>query len=176
MLILISPKTTGYVISLILATLMATFSTAHADTYTTLEWDDLIPDHVIAEIEKRGTIEIDHNGGSFEQQMSPLFNSVKNELGGKRVKLPGFMVPLDGDENKVTEFLLVPYFGACMHTPPPPMNQIVYVSYTKGVSPEMLYDPVWIKGPIRVGEIDSGLAVSGYSMNAVEVSIYTETE
>lgn len=162
--------------SLLLALLIIPLSSAYADSVKTLEWDDLIPDHVIAELKKSAAIEIDHSGDAFEQQMSPLLNAVKKELDGQKVRLPGFMVPLGGDENKVTEFLLVPYFGACMHTPPPPTNQIVYVEYSKGVHPDRLYDPVWIEGRIRVGEVESDLAVSGYSMKANDVSLYKESE
>ncbi|UZE95488.1 DUF3299 domain-containing protein [Alkalimarinus alittae] len=162
--------------SLLLTLFIIPLSSAYADSVKTLEWDDLIPDHVIAALKKSAAIEIDHSGDAFEQQMSPLLNAVKKELDGQKVRLPGFMVPLGGDENKVTEFLLVPYFGACMHTPPPPTNQIVYVNFPMGVHPDMLYDPVWIEGPIKVGEVESDLAVSGYSMKAIKVSIYTEGE
>lgn len=163
-----------YYRTLLLAVLLIPISTTYADSVKTLEWDDLIPDEAIAELKKIAATPIDHNGDVTEQQMSPLLSSVKKELDGQKVRLPGFMVPLGGDENKVTEFLLVPYFGACMHTPPPPTNQIVYVNYPKGVHPDMLYDPVWIEGPINVGEVESELAVSGYSMKAVDVSIYKE--
>ncbi len=161
---------------LLLAVFIIPLSAAHADSAKTLGWDDLIPDEAMAELKKIAGAAINHNGDPVEQQMSPLLSSVKKELDGQKVRLPGFMVPLDGDENKVTEFLLVPYFGACIHMPPPPTNQIVHVNYAKGVHPDMLYDPVWIEGPINVGEVESDLAVSGYSMKAVDVSIYREDE
>lgn len=160
--------------SLLLAILLMPISAVYGDAVKTLGWDDLIPDDAIEELKKIAATPINHNGDVMEQQMSPLLSAVKPELDGLKVRLPGFMVPLGGDENKVTEFLLVPYFGACMHTPPPPVNQIVYVNYPKGVHPDMLYDPIWIEGPLNVGEVESELAVSGYSMKAVNVSIYTE--
>jgi len=165
-----------YYLCILLMGFLSPLSTVTADSIKTLQWDDLIPEEAMAELEKSAAAGISHNGGATEQQMSPLLSAVKKELDGQQVKLPGFMVPLGGDENKVTEFLLVPYFGACMHTPPPPANQIVYVNYPKGVNPDMLYDPVWIQGPIKVGEIESELAVSGYSMNAVDVSLYKEPQ
>lgn len=160
--------------SLLLAILIIPLSSAYADSVKTLQWDDLIPPEAIAELKKNAASAINHNGDYADQQMSPLLSAVNKELDSQKVRLPGFMVPLGGDENKVTEFLLVPYFGACMHTPPPPTNQIVYVNYPKGVHPDMLYDPVWIEGPINVGEVESELAVSGYSMNATDVSLYKE--
>ena len=170
------PNKYRYFQRLLLLILITPLSTAYADSVKTLGWDDLIPDEAIAELKKNAGAPINHNGDAPAQQMSPLLSAVKKELDGKKIRLPGFMVPLGGDENKVTEFLLVPYFGACMHTPPPPTNQIVYVNYAKGVHPDMLYDPVWIEGPINVGEVESELAVSGYSMKAVDVSIYKEDE
>lgn len=163
-----------YYRSLLLVALLIPLSNVYADSVKTLDWDDLIPDEAIAELKKIAATPINHNGEATEQQMSPLLSAVKKELDGQQVRLPGFMVPLGGDENKVTEFLLVPYFGACMHTPPPPINQIVYVNYPKGVHPDTLYDPVWIEGPINVGEVESELAVTGYSMKAVDVSLYKE--
>lgn len=165
----------NYCLCLILTGLLTPLSaSSYADTLKTLQWEDLIPEETMAEIKKSGGVRINHSGDAVQQQMSPLLNAVKKELHGQQVRLPGFMVPLGGDENKVTEFLLVPYFGACMHTPPPPSNQIVYVNYPTGVHPDMLYDPVWIEGPIKVGEVESELAVSGYSMKAKNVSLYKE--
>ncbi len=155
---------------------LAPLSTAYADSVKTLSWNDLIPEKAMTELGKRAAPPINHYGDPAEQQMSPLLSAVKKELDGQQVKLPGFMVPLGGDQNKVTEFLLVPYFGACMHMPPPPTNQIVYVNYPEGVNTDMLYNPVWIQGPIKVGEVESELAVSGYSMNAIEVSVYKNTQ
>jgi len=163
-----------YVAPILLAGLFSLLSVAQADPVKVLGWDDLLPSEAAAELRKNIEANINHNGVAAGQNMSPVMSAVREELDGQRVKLPGFMVPLGGDENKVTEFLLVPYFGACMHTPPPPSNQIVYVNYPKGVSADMLYDPVWIEGPIKTGELESELAVSSYSMTAVDVTLYTE--
>ena len=162
----------NYCLSIILFGLLTPLSTVSADSVKTLQWTDLIPEETVAELAEIPDLAIDHNGGAVQQEMSPVFSAVKKELDGQLVKLPGFMVPLGGDAHKVTEFLLVPYFGACIHTPPPPTNQIVYVNYPKGVNPDMLYDPIWIEGTIKVDEIKSEIAVSGYSMNAIDVTLY----
>jgi hypothetical protein len=82
-------------------------------------------------------------------------------------------VPLDvTDDGKVTEFLLVPYFGACIHVPPPPSNQIVLVKYAKGVQMDALYQPFWIRGPLKVESSSSELAEAGYQMSADDVYPY----
>ena len=94
-------------------------------------------------------------------------------LDGQRVKLPGYIVPLDmADDGKVTEFLLVPYFGACIHVPPPPSNQIVLVRYPDGVLLDELYQPFWIEGPLQVQAASSELAEAGYQMSAARVYPY----
>ena len=68
------------------------------------------------------------------------------ELDGQQVRLPGFMVPIDFEGAETSEFLLVPYFGACIHVPPPPSNQIVYVKTVAGYPMKELFDPVWVTG------------------------------
>ena len=76
------------------------------------------------------------------------------KLMGKSVKLPGFAVPLEGDDGfeYVKEFLLVPTFGACIHVPPPPPNQVIHVIMDKSVHFEKLLYAVWITGIIEIGE------------------------
>jgi hypothetical protein len=65
-------------------------------------------------------------------------------------KLPGYIVPLEvSEEGRTTEFLLVPYYGACIHVPPPPSNQIVHIFSEMGVRVEDLYQPYWIEGRCR---------------------------
>jgi hypothetical protein len=74
------------------------------------------------------------------------------DLNGKNVRLPGYILPLEMSGSKVTEFLLVPYVGACIHVPPPPPNQIVLVKTAakKSYNSKQLYDPVWVTGVISV--------------------------
>ncbi len=76
------------------------------------------------------------------------------KLMGKSVKIPGFAVPLEGDDGfeYVKEFLLVPTFGACIHVPPPPPNQVIHVILDKSVHFEKLLYAVWITGIIKIGE------------------------
>ena len=76
------------------------------------------------------------------------------KLMGKPIKIPGFAVPLEGDDGfeYVKEFLLVPTFGACIHVPPPPPNQVIHVILDKSVHFEKLLYAVWITGIIEIGE------------------------
>ncbi len=77
------------------------------------------------------------------------------ELNGKNIRLPGYLLPLEFKEKKVTEFLLVPWVGACIHTPPPPPNQIVHVVYPAGFEVTGLFDPVWVEGQLQANATQS---------------------
>lgn len=101
---------------------------------------------------------------------------VVEELDGQLVKLPGFAVTLDAEPGKVGEFLLVPYFGACIHVPPPPANQTVYVL---AADPEQrftldLFDTVWVIGTMRAQRFSGELAEAGYTIYAERVEPYQD--
>ncbi len=104
----------------------------------------------------------------------PFYSAgVVEDLDGERVKLPGFIVPLElVDGNKISEVLLVPYFGACIHYPPPPPNQIVYVTLPKPVELESMWAPVWIAGEISTEAKQSDLGDAGYTMVAEYMEDY----
>ncbi|HEX8593691.1 MAG TPA: DUF3299 domain-containing protein [Pseudomonas sp.] len=105
-------------------------------------------------------------------QVAPHAPVVKS-LNGQRVRLPGYIVPLEvSEQGRVIEFLLVPYFGACIHVPPPPSNQIVHVTSELGVKVDELYQPYWIEGPMQVKSTTSELADAGYQMEADQILVY----
>ncbi|MFA0071313.1 DUF3299 domain-containing protein, partial [Vibrio breoganii] len=76
--------------------------------------------------------------------------SFRKELVGKTVKIPGFVIPLEGDSETTTQFLLVPYYGACIHVPPPPTNQIIFVDAPDGTSNQALWDVVYVSGTLNI--------------------------
>jgi hypothetical protein len=80
------------------------------------------------------------------------------------VSIAGFVVPLDGEREKTREFLLVPYFGACIHAPAPPANQVIHVVVGKTASAIKLAPAALISGTIRVVRSDTKLAVTTYEM------------
>ena len=93
-------------------------------------------------------------------------------LDGRAVQIPGYVVPLEGLRHGATEFLLVPYFGACIHTPPPPANQIIHVSVASPLKGLRSMDAVWVRGTLRVMRRDSLVATSGYQLAALAVDRY----
>ena len=94
-------------------------------------------------------------------------------LDGQLIRLPGYIVPLEvSEDGRTTDFLLVPYFGACIHVPPPPSNQIVHVTSKEGVKLDELYQPYWIVGALQVKASTSELADAGYQMDAQKIVVY----
>lgn len=99
-----------------------------------------------------------------------------NAIDGQRVRLPGYIVPLEEGKSGLKEFLLVPYFGACIHTPPPPANQVVHV--TPKTPPKGFHsmDTVWISGTLKTLRSDTYMGASGYRMDADLVEPYVEKQ
>ena len=91
------------------------------------------------------------------------------EFNGKRVRIGGYIVPLDFEATTIKEFLLVPFVGACIHVPPPPANQIVYVKSEKGFAIAGQFDPVWVTGTMKTETAFTGLADAGYTLDAESV-------
>ena len=94
-------------------------------------------------------------------------------LNASTVRVPGYIVPLDDNARDLGEFLLVPYMGACVHTPPPPPNQMIYVKMTRGQRAAFgLNDAVWVEGTIFLGSRSSPYGPVFYAMNAADVRRY----
>ena len=134
-----------------------------------LNWEDLLPDD--EKQEPPAPSWVDHSSLSpFDNFHIPT--GIVPELNGQMVKLPGFIVPLDIVEGKVSSSLLVPYFGACIHMPPPPPNQIVYVTFAKPIEIRSIWDPVWVTGKLGIERYASELAEAGYSMKGEGIEEY----
>ena len=137
-----------------------------------LEWLDLIPEAERNIAETLGTqVPLSHSGGAAPQS---TLGSVRTELNGSTVKIPGFVIPLEGDANKVTEFMLVPFLGACIHVPPPPPNQIIYVHFKSGAPVQRLWDVVYIIGTLRAETVSHELAEVGYVIEGTDLEDYEE--
>ncbi|PRO73516.1 MAG: DUF3299 domain-containing protein [Alteromonadaceae bacterium TMED7] len=129
-------------------------------------WEDLVPPDFNELAPQQAT---DHNNKMAQLQPDAPVVDIYN---GERVRVPGFIVPLEGTAELTTEFLLVPFFGACIHVPPPPSNQIVHVKMNEGVPVENLYDAVWVEGIFSTTRYSSDLAAAGYSMQGEAVHPY----
>lgn len=145
-------------------------------------WDDLIPadyrpEAVFAQMDVNSLQDGDPKAAEAMEKLRALWKDapVVKELDGRKIKLGGFAVPLDGDGKITTEFLLVPYYGACIHVPPPPANQAILITLDK---PQDIikqpFDAVWVEGIIKIERFSNELADAGYAMKNAVVTPYEE--
>lgn len=152
-----------------------------AGAFREISWDDLIPAdwHPERFFAMLNLNDLKDNDPRVEEVMKRIREEwdkapVVERLAGSRVRIPGFIVPLEGDGQTVREFLLVPYFGACVHVPPPPANQMIHVIPDKPVPAAWNMVPVWVNGVMAISRIESGMGTAGYAMRAIEVEEYKE--
>jgi len=162
-------------------------------SFKTIEWTDLIPEEDLVALSNPPDYINEIEDGSFEDQVDGQFQntidtpigdryqqalvstSVIDELDGKSIRIPGFIVPLEfNNDQTITQFFLVPFFGACIHVPPPPPNQIVFVNYPKGIKLNAIYDPFWISGVLKTSLQENDMATSAYAMDMQEFEPYQE--
>jgi len=134
-----------------------------------LSWDELIPQAPAAVAHPpAGQAPVDSS-----MSPAPEAYGVVDNLDGETVKIPGFIVPLESDEGGLlNEFFLVPYFGACIHVPPPPPNQIVYVTLEDPFNLETMWEPYWIEGTLRTKSHVHAMGASAYSLEGTKVYPY----
>ncbi|MCL2076092.1 MAG: DUF3299 domain-containing protein [Betaproteobacteria bacterium] len=146
-----------------------------------LAWEELVPDSWQPEklFANLNLENITDNSPEAAKALKIIADEWKNApanpaLKGQSVKLPGYVVPLDWESSaRLKEFLLVPYFGACIHLPPPPANQIIYVRLGKPAKGIKSMDAVWVYGKLELERNDSGeMGSSSYSMRADKVELY----
>ena len=102
-------------------------------------------------------------------------DSPARALNNKKIAIPGFMVPLEDDADQVTEFILVPFAGACIHVPPPPPNQMIYVKLTRNQKTKMSFsDPVLITGTLHITTVQSPYGDISFNMDADVVQPYEQ--
>jgi uncharacterized protein len=149
--------------------------------FKTISWDALVPANWDPMKDFRGT---DFQGMSdgdprtteLMAQMRKGWDNapVNTALAGQAVRIPGFVVPLEDGKDGLKEFLLVPYFGACIHSPPPPSNQVIHVLPKSPAKGYRSMDTVWITGTLVSVQTDSFMGAASWRMEAVSVTPYAE--
>jgi hypothetical protein len=145
-----------------------------------LEWEALIPqdwrpETLFDEADIEALDDADPRAQDLLDKLKRLWDEapVVTELAGQRVRLPGFVVPLEMDATSIEQFLLVPYFGACIHVPPPPANQIVHVVMRDDTAFDgELFDTVWVTGTMNVERLSHELGDAGYRLDDASVTPY----
>ncbi len=149
----------GVVIGLLLA------GTISANDVREVEWMDLMPDEERMAWQDASE-NVDHSGYASAEEFQSW--ETVGELDGKRIRIPGFVVPIETDgEGRLETFFLVPYFGACIHVPPPPANQIIYGRLEEPIEMVNIWDAFYMEGTLNIEEVSNETADSAYTM-AVE--------
>jgi hypothetical protein len=158
-----------------------------SETAIKIKWGDLLseqyhPDKIIAkyqdQIDKFGAEDYSPEAEALYQKINDEMNNapVNKALNNKNIKLPGFIAPLNQHNGFITEFLLVPYFGACIHVPPPPINQtvLVKVAADKGIKIEDSFGAFWVSGQIRIDGKKTDIGEAGYNIENAVIEVYAE--
>lgn len=136
-----------------------------------LAWDELIPEGV-----PYSQIVADGERDEVNDRWLPIFdmNAYRfvESLTGTRIRMPGFLLPLETGPDGVTEFILTPYAGACVHVPPPPPNQLVFTRTATPWQNDGMFDPIWVTGILRVDPLTTDLAEIGYTLQADLIERY----
>ncbi len=193
--VIASMKVAAYVFiaSGILIVSSAPAVSADAQSYEEIDWTELMPAEDLSALLNRPAFLDDIADGSAQdsldsfqqrqledeqaQQYQAALSSTRviQEFDGKAIRIPGFIVPLEQNEDKeVTRFFIVPYFGACLHMPPPPPNQILYVESEQGITLENLYDPYWFEGIVSIEQKVDAMGTSAYSLSLDNYALYEE--
>ena len=165
--------------------LLAASVFAQTPGYQKITWDDLLNEEWYQQMKKDmvtyGRMSFLKDGS---EEAEKLMASMRKKLDeapistkyvNQKIRMPGFVVPLDAVRNGQREFLLVPYFGACIHTPPPPANQIVLVTPHPQLNLSKTLesmDVIWVEGELKESRTKTASGVSGYSLEAIKVYPY----
>jgi uncharacterized protein len=142
-------------------------------------WEELIPkDWDPMKNLSVGNIGLVPEGSAKERDMMRQMREVWDNaptvarMDGASVRLPGYVVPLEEVNGGLKEFLLVPYFGACIHSPPPPSNQVVHVLASEPLKGFRTMDTVWVSGTLKINRQDSAMGASSYQIKGPTVEPY----
>jgi hypothetical protein len=162
------------------AVAQTTPSSKPAGAYRSAGWDELTPkdwDPMKAFQDLKGAplSDNDPRANAMLQRMREALDAAPANpaMEGAAIRIPGYLVPLEDTKAGMKEFLLVPYFGACIHTPPPPANQIIHVLPKTPAQGLRSMDAVWVSGTMKLVRSDTSMGTSGYRMEAVLVEPYT---
>jgi hypothetical protein len=134
-------------------------------------WDRLIPAGTYDFVPQDFGYELLFNP-TFQSQLDAAGRVIDTALEGQRIELAGFMVPIEVKGQSVSQFLLVPEAGQCIHVPPPPLNQTLLVDATNAPTElRDLYEPVIVSGRLSVVTQRFEIAESGYTL--VDVTVTT---
>ena len=143
------------------------------DDVTRLTWEDLAPEDGIL-MEDSAGFNFASRGSLPTGFFQPFASYLTTDYNGKRIKLDGFMLPIDFDSSGVKTFLLVPYVGACIHVPPPPPNQLVLVRSDPPYESNDLFAAISVTGILNTETVSTDFADTGYTMQADTIDMFDD--
>jgi hypothetical protein len=151
------------------------------ETYKKIEWEDLMPKNWDPE-KYMPDFDSMEDGDPFaalvleEMKFAMSHAPAVQSFNNVNVRIWGFVAPIEYKGEQITEFLLVPYFGGCIHVPPPPSNQIIYIKSNNALPTDVSeMSVVWVEGKLEVNHNSSNIGDSSYFMKADHVGNYTES-
>lgn len=152
-----------------------------ADAWPEMKWEQLIPPgwdpaKSFKDLDLSKLQDADPRAMEALDRLKQEWDSAPADpaLNGRKLRIAGFALPLERQGDKVTEFLIVPYFGACIHTPPPPANQIIHARSKKPLTGVRMMGPVWTYGTLSVQRGETTWGVAGYRLDVDKIAPYTE--
>ena len=169
------------VVPLMKPALKPTAPAGTAQAARTIAWEALVPPNwdpfkEFKNLDLQSLSDGDPRANALMAQMRKAWDNapVNTALVGQTVRIPGFVVPLEDSAAGMTEFLLVPYFGACVHSPPPPSNQIIHVLPASPAKDLRSMDTVWITGVLSTVQTDTYMGAASWRLQASSVAPYAE--
>ena len=170
---------------------LITFASSAAAQYREVEWTELMPKEDLAALLDPPDFLNGIEDGSQQDSVAALnqrditdqkaeryrdaLSSTRPiaEFDQQAIRIPGYIVPLaQNEQRRVTSFFVVPYFGACLHMPPPPPNQILFVNYPQGIELQNLQQPFWFEGKLNIEISKHDLGTSAYTLHVDNYQLY----
>ena len=181
-----------YIVKLLQVFIIFIFSNAVCAEPSVIDWEDLSPTEaqgvklkLDTKADVRGIPDISEFNNSkeyldnflddmkFVKEKQEESGFINMNLNNKKIKIAGYITPIAFDGDNVTEFLFVPFRGACIHVPPPPANQIIYVKSASGLKADEIWSPQWITGTLLANSVSTIVADVGYSIQDASVQPYS---
>ena len=181
-----------YIVKLLQVFIIFIFSNAVCAEPSVIDWEDLSPTEaqgvklkLDTKADVRSIPDISEFNNSkeyldnflddmkFVKEMQEESGFINMNLNNKEIKIAGYITPIAFDGDNVTEFLFVPFRGACIHVPPPPANQIIYVKSASGLKADEIWSPQWITGTLLANSVSTIVADVGYSIQDASVQPYS---
>jgi len=140
-----------------------------------IDWLDLMPDAERKALEAGVWPEIDIDHDTMDGTGQFGSSATVASMHGRKVRIPGYVVPIDlDDQQRMRSFFLVPYYGACIHVPPPPPNQLIYAELDAAIEVPSMWEAQWLTAELQISRVDADIASSSYRAVSAQIEPWTD--